>query len=354
MTQTLIPFAEWTKKFSIPTEFTNYVDFAASLAMKANDEQQAYEMIMDFMGFADDTPPEPKPTAKPKVNAVNKDNDALTVLANALSPLLNIPEQNVEIDEGKVIELIKQYAPVKHIEIHKSDSVSVVSGVQHCMFEKVLQRLNAGLHLYLYGGAGTGKTKMAENVANALGLGFYAISVCAQSSKTDLLGYMSATGEYCGTLFRQAYEHGGVFLIDEVDNGNPNILAVLNAALAGSYCAFPDGMIKRHENFRCIAAANTFGYGASMQYVGRVKLDESTKDRFHSMLIDYDVTLERALFGDDLADRIVKLRTKYANERVVISMRAYERVIKLMSIGLTIDEAIQEGIIENIPTNIRK
>jgi cobaltochelatase CobS len=165
---------------------------------------------------------------------------------------------------------------------------------------------------------------------------------------------MTATGEYSSTLFRKAYEHGGVFLVDEIDNGNPNILAALNAALSGTVCAFPDGMVKRHPDFRCIAAANTFGMGGSAQYVGRNKLDEATLDRFHRREVNYDTKLEAALFGQELVDRIVALREKYANERVGISMRAYERVVKLMQVGLSMDEAINEGVISNIPHNLRK
>ena len=50
-----------------------------------------------------------------------------------------------------------------------------------------------------------------EGVAKALGLAFYFISVGLQTSKSDLVGYMSATGAYVTTHLRQAYEFGGVF-----------------------------------------------------------------------------------------------------------------------------------------------
>jgi cobaltochelatase CobS len=355
-----IPFNDYANaQAGMCDGYNTYLEFSDYLQLGATTEEEAYDAVHKFMPMPDAEPepmpaPEPKPKPKKLTTVNNGGSDAIQVLANALNPYLNIPAPDVQIDEGRVIELIKDYAPVKHIEIKTADKTTVVSGVQHCEFEPVLQRVSAGMQMYLVGPMGTGKTKMAELIAESLSLPFYSISVCAQTSEVKFFGYMTATGEYCSTLFRQAYEHGGVFLVDEIDNGNPNVLAALNAALAGTVCAFPDGMVQRHPDFRCMAAGNTFGMGASAQYVGRVKLDESTLDRFQRREIDYDTKLEAALFGQELVDRIVALREKYANERVGISMRAYERVIKLMQIGLSMDEAINEGVISNIPHNLRK
>ena len=359
MTMT-IPYEDYAREHAGMCDgYNSYLEFSNYLQLGAESEEEAYEAVHNFMPMPDAEPapePAPKPKSKPpKLTTVNNGNsDAIQVLANALNPYLNIPAPDAQIDEGRVIELIKDYAPVKHIEIKTAEKTTVVSGVQHCEFEPVLQRVAAGLQMYLVGAMGTGKTKMAELIAESLSLPFYSISVCAQTSEVKFFGYMTATGEYSSTLFRKAYEHGGVFLVDEIDNGNPNILAALNAALSGTVCAFPDGMVKRHPDFRCIAAANTFGMGGSAQYVGRNKLDEATLDRFHRREVNYDTKLEAALFGQELVDRIVALREKYANERVGISMRAYERVVKLMQVGLSMDEAINEGVISNIPHNLRK
>jgi len=83
-------------------------------------------------------------------------------------------------------------------------------------------------------------------VADALSLSFHAISVGSQTSKSDLAGYMTATGEYVRTQFREAYENGGLFLLDEADAGNSNVLILLNAALSNGKMAFPDGMVDAH------------------------------------------------------------------------------------------------------------
>src|SRR5699024_2303605 len=95
-------------------------------------------------------------------------------------------------------------------------------------------------------------------------------------------------------------------LLDEIDAGNPNVLAALNSALANNYCAFPDGMVKRHDNFRVIAAANTFGSGANIVYAGRNPIDGATKDRFVFIDFDIDENMERQIAGNDTWVNIVQ------------------------------------------------
>jgi cobaltochelatase CobS len=86
-----------------------------------------------------------------------------------------------------------------------------------------------------------------------------------------------------------------VFLFDEVDNGNANSLGVVNAALANGVMAFPDGMVKRHEDFRCVAAGNTYGRGPDRVFAGRQQLDGAFMDRFTVITVDIDEPLEEAL-----------------------------------------------------------
>ena len=94
----------------------------------------------------------------------------------------------------------------------------------------------------------------------------------------------------CHTL-----KNGGIFFLDEIDNSDPSALIVINSALANGYMAFPHETIDRHKDFRIIAAANTWGKGADLQYVGRNALDGATLDRFDNIFFDYDTKLERAL-----------------------------------------------------------
>jgi cobaltochelatase CobS len=91
---------------------------------------------------------------------------------------------------------------------------------------------------------------MAEQAAEALGIPSHGISLSPQTPASALLGYMQAAGDYVSTQFRQAYEHGGLFHFDEVDNAHPSVLAVINGALANGHMDFPDGRVKRHGDFQ--------------------------------------------------------------------------------------------------------
>jgi hypothetical protein len=94
-----------------------------------------------------------------------------------------------------------------------------------------------------------------------------------------------------------------MFLFDEIDAADANVLLVINSALANGHMSVPNRPEKptaeRHPDFVCIAAANTFGRGADRQYVGRSELDESTLDRFRigTCPMDYDEGLESELCG---------------------------------------------------------
>ena len=182
---------------------------------------------------------------------------------------------------------------VQELHIIRPDSEPVIVTNAHPMMAELLADLSIGLNVLLCGPAGSGKSYAGDMVAAALSLPFYPFSVGPQTSKSDLLGYMDGHGRYVSSLLRQAYEFGGVFLLDEVDAGNPGVLTVLNAMLANKKAGFPDGkVIERHANFRCIAAANTYGTGANRMYVGRQQLDAATLDRFSGLDWGYDPAIE--------------------------------------------------------------
>jgi MoxR-like ATPase len=101
-----------------------------------------------------------------------------------------------------------------------------------------------------------------------------------------------------------AYETGGLVLLDEVDNGNPNLLAALNSALSNGHCVFGSGtVVEKHPAFRVVATANTAGLGPEHGYIGRNGVDLATRDRFVTVEVPIDDSLERALallaVGDD-------------------------------------------------------
>jgi hypothetical protein len=99
------------------------------------------------------------------------------------------------------------------------------------------------------------------------------------------------------TAFRKAFECGGLFLFGETDASMPGALLAFNTALANDWMDFPDGVVKKHPDFRVVADANTFGTGADRQYVGRNKLDAASLDRYAVIEWGYDEALEASLIG---------------------------------------------------------
>ena len=221
----------------------------------------------------------------------------------------------------------------------------------HVMLPKVVAALNEGLNVMLVGPAGTGKSTIAEHAAKALEMEFSSLSLGPTTPTSKLFGYQDANGNYHGTQFRQRWEFGGVMLIDEYDNGHPGLSAEMNQAWAGTICAFPDGMVKQHPDFRLVTTANTFGRGADRQYVGRNPLDAATLDRFITLEIQVDEALEEAIALSLAKDpkqakvwlgNVRKWRKSAAEARlnVVISPRATFDGIKMLNTGFfTMEEA---------------
>lgn len=171
----------------------------------------------------------------------------------------------------------------------------------------VVAGLKADVPLWLHGEAGSGKSTTGRIAATALNLAFRSISLGPTTSKSDLLGYRDATGNYQGTGFRETYEDGGVFLFDEVDNAHPSILTLLNSSIANGHGEFPDKEVERHETTRFIATANTIGRGATAQYVGRAPIDAATIDRFAFVPMDIDDDLEESLILGTLPDETAEI-----------------------------------------------
>lgn len=187
--------------------------------------------------------------------------------------------------------------PVKHEIIIPERPKMESTEVFHADFDLILSMLIDGESVYLCGPAGTGKSYIAKQAAHALGLPYY----CANSvtDEVTLKGYQDAMGNYHDTEFYKAFTTGGIFLLDELDASIPEVLVLLNNALANGEFPFPCGTETMHKDFHCIAAGNTFGTGADAQYTGRYNLDAASMDRFALIMVDYDKNIENAMANGD-------------------------------------------------------
>jgi MoxR-like ATPase len=183
----------------------------------------------------------------------------------------------------------------------------------------------------------------------ALDLRYFEASMGPATSQWDLFGFRNANGDFVPGVMYEPYLNGGVMMLDEMDNANANVLTSLNSALAGDGATFPCGYIKKHKDFVCIAAGNTFGKGADRMYVGRNQLDAASLDRFNRIPWDYDEDAEFDWAGRDQTDwvklvqRIRKCVFDHAM-RIVVSPRASIKGAVMLRNSLPVEDALDQLI----------
>lgn len=316
-------------------------------------------------------------TANATQAAASRD-DAVAQLQNALQALIQAPK--AEIDADAVRELVATEIEALHqrtrdentqlfdhlmqrIEAIKPQTVERVVFVQpngerrevqgqaRPELERMVKLASKGKNILLIGPAGSGKTHLAGQLAEALGREFGSVSCTAGMSESALGGWLLPLGDggkfvHVPARFVELYENGGVFLLDELDAADPNMLLFINQALANKGFGLPQRherpWVTRHPEFVCVGSANTFGRGADMQYVGREALDESTLDRFRIGMIhlDYDTKLERALAAAELCDWAIQVRKAIGDHRLrrTLSTRYLIDATDMMEAGDTAEQ----------------
>ena len=335
--------------------FNNEVFFDVFVGFEYQDTEPAEALLIRrikkaFSQFLSSPSKEEVTVVKETKNVSEKPLGAIDrVIFEVVERALSSEGTKQEIDTI-IKDLVKENGIVPFrtiIEVKREDGTKKDVGLQHIEFERILKTLSAGVPVALVGPAGSGKTTIVYNVSKALGMSFASQSVSAQSTTFDFFGYKNAKGDYVPTMFRDKYENGGVFLLDEFDAGNPNVLAALNQATSNTIAPFPDKMVEKHKDFLIVMAGNTFGGGGTLEYVGRNKIDAATLDRFAFIYVDYDEDLERKLSTNkDWCDRVQDFRkiVEMKKVRTIISPRATFNGEKLLASGLT-QKQVEEMVI---------
>lgn len=203
----------------------------------------------------------------------------------------------------------------------------------NAQFPEIVKAVSLGYPVYLYGPAGTGKSYLCKQVAKALGLDFYSSNAVTQEHK--ITGWNTADGTYVPSQFYRAFKYGGLFMLDEMDASIPEVLIILNQAIANGETEFPEGNVKAHPNFRVMGTSNTVGRGADDLYNARSQLDVATLDRFVFFNIDYDPKIEMLMArGDKDVVNFVRGLRKLATANgisAVFTMRAEDMLSGLAS-----------------------
>lgn len=246
--------------------------------------------------------------------------------------------------------LTEQGVSLRTVQVVINDTVRhEVSGLFHKDFETVFKLVGQDIPTMLVGPAGSGKNYCIKQVADALGMEMYYTNNVSNEFKVT--GFVDAGGVYHETEFYKAFKNGGVFFLDEIDSSDPSALIILNSAISNGYVTFPHEKVERHPNFRCIAAANTWGNGRDFQYVGRNALDGASLDRFVSLRFDYDEALERALYpNEDILQFVWEARRVAFSSQIrhIFSTRTIKYSYEMQEAGFDLDTIIQSVVVKGM------
>ncbi len=349
----------------------------AGLVIQKSDGGKKYRWALTSSSWNRDKPlGDTTPTSKPKkpqldeaklrqliAEEVAKQPKLVPPIPPAPKPALN-KEELAALVEDQVTEFALKRGLIKtELSIKYNDASPVtVEGAVHKEFSRVLRRVNLRIPVMLIGPAGCGKSYLAEQISKVLlrkdgtvGLPFAFTTITAGMSEGVLTGRLLPTGkngtfEYHQPEFVNAYENGGVFLLDEMDAGDPNVLLTLNTALAGERLALPNRLHQpyaiKHPDFVPIAAVNTFGTGADRMYVGRNQMDEAFLDRWRAgqIELDYEPAVDIAMCPDEeLRKRLLGYRQKIRDSKLrrILSSRFIRDAYTLYSNGEPLAEIEQ-------------
>jgi len=373
-----------------------------------------------------DAKPEPKradPMAEPK--AVRSGNlsqisrpqppgqadgeDLATVIARAIQGRMQLPTTETQVDEGRVKLIVNEILDSKlHDEIKKANhngafpsdrvqkliaeamaqigvhrielvqpngELKTISGLMHPQVPQAAAWLNAGVPLWAWSAAGSGKTHSARQIAEVLDVVPYVVSVDPTLTVAKLLGYRNvANGNFVEGYLYKAYKHGGLVALDEIDTGDPGVVASINALLSSTHYLFPNNeTVERHAQFHIMALANTKGTGAVAGYTARNKLDAATLDRFAIIEWKYDEGMETALAcglgspdvpwkGGPPASEILQRRyvewvqkvRKQVGNSVLLSPRASINGCRALRAGIPLTEVIEALVFKLVNDDTRK
>lgn len=246
--------------------------------------------------------------------------------------------------ETKGIKRTTTYAGSKKVKEVKPLEKKVVNvenknntEVKHEKYDQIKTCLECNIPIYLAGPAGSGKNFTVEQIAKELGWNFYFSNSVQQEYK--LTGFIDAGGKFHDTEFYKACtdENDCIFFLDEMDASIPEVLVLLNAAIANGYFEFPCGKVDI-DKVHFVAAGNTVGSGADELYSGRMVLDQATLDRFAIIEFDYSENIEMSISNGnkELVDFVHSLRSIANNNgiRATFSYRCITMVTKLESAGM--------------------
>lgn len=307
------------------------------------------------MPSAGDPQPEAEEAKKDRKPAKGKlSKEDIYKLLETLTSDEAIDEAEVKrIANEAVDERIGDGLPERRIIVEPVKETPLDDELYHKSYPEIYRKLKAGRNVWGVGAAGSGKSNMGKQLAKALGIPFYFTGKIDSESK--LMGFIDGGGVFRSKPFFKAFTGGGLFMFDEFDASDPRAVTAFNGALSNRMCDFPTGCYEQHPDFRVIAFSNTWGNGATRDYVGRNQMSAEAKDRFVFVAVDYDRKLELAIAkqyegGVEVAKRVHKIRKAIAKLKIrhIVSIRGIVDTSVLLLAGDSEEQAWSSSIWKDI------
>lgn len=227
---------------------------------------------------------------------------------------------------------------------------------------EIIEDMADGMHVYMTGEPGTGKSRLAVTVAKALGFAdddIVIFPVSNMDQKNSLMGYnLPTTGEYQRGPLYDAFQ-GKFVVLEELDAGNGAAMTATNIALDAPYVTFPNGeTLERPDQVFIIGAGNTTGKGGDMMFL-RNQMDAATRNRWVFHHVTYDRNLERQVISPILGDLTERwltycwaIREAVEGERVVFSTRNIRHGAMMLRRGRDIGSIVERALLPGESTDI--
>jgi midasin (ATPase involved in ribosome maturation) len=178
-------------------------------------------------------------------------------------------------------------------------------------------------------------------IAKELGLRYFAMVMSDATTASEFKGYKNVVdGSYVTTEFRDAFENGGLYVLEELNATTSNMPIIFNS-IENGYFVFADKLVYMHPDFRLCATMNTITN--AHDFGGRRNLDKSVRSRFHTIIVNTD-------FNTRFSTDIVWLQKEIANALEAkghsseIDPRDIRRYLKLIELGIDPTHAIHKTL----------
>lgn len=288
------------------------------------------------------------------------DWDALSAIAKLMNKDLDIKKSNENLigTVTHAVESAKHYKSLYESlssqgRIEKIDIKEGGETVKLSWFDRLSTDVALGRTIAIRGPAGNGKSTGAKFVLEEKGYNVYHMD-CTDSTTVDQLvggivpvpdGKGGISMEFKEGLAAKAFKDPkGSILLDEFDSLDPRVAICLQSLLhrnSGgngkrkvSASDHPAGFLISEGDCPVVVTMNTYGNGATREYVGRNAMDAASMDRFDTVLdtnYEFEKKIISAKFGEERSQKhsseIDKIITWAEKARIKISEKSLRIVL---------------------------